>query len=114
MTSARRRLIPYGLLAPGAAVAGLFFVVPMYFMARISLFEGSSTTGYEFAWNWSNFSDSLSGFDTQFLRSFLYSGVATVLALLIAYPLAYAIVFRGGRYKNLLLFASSRRSSPPT
>ncbi len=104
MTSARRRLIPYGLLAPGLLWLVVFFVVPMYFMARISLFEGSSTTGYEFAWNWSNFSDSLSEFDTQFLRSFLYSGVATVLALLIAYPLAYAIAFRGGRYKNLLLF----------
>ncbi len=104
MTSARRRLIPYGLLAPGLLWLVLFFVVPMYFMARISLFEGSSTTGYEFAWNWSNFSDALSEFDTQFLRSFLYSGVATLLALLIAYPLAYAIAFRGGRYKNLLLF----------
>ena len=104
MTSARRRLIPYGLLAPGLLWLVVFFVVPMYFMARISLFEGSSTTGYEFAWNWSNFSDALSEFDTQFLRSFLYSGVATLLALLIAYPLAYAIAFRGGRYKNLLLF----------
>jgi spermidine/putrescine transport system permease protein len=104
VTSARRRLIPYGLLAPGLLWLVVFFVVPMYFMARISLFEGSSTTGYEFAWNWSNFSDSLSEFDTQFLRSFLYSGVATLLALLIAYPLAYAIAFRGGRYKNLLLF----------
>jgi len=104
VTSARRRLIPYGLLAPGLLWLVVFFVVPMYFMARISLFEGSSTTGYEFAWNWSNFSDALSEFDTQFLRSFLYSGVATLLALLIAYPLAYAIAFRGGRYKNLLLF----------
>ena len=49
--------------------------------------------------------DALSDYDTQFLRSFFYAGIATVLALLIAYPLAYAIVFRGGRWKNLLLFA---------
>jgi spermidine/putrescine transport system permease protein len=105
MSSARRRLVPYGLLAPGLLWLVLFFVVPMYFMARISLYEGSSTTGYEFAWNFSNFGDALSTYDTQFLRSFFYSGVATVLALLIAYPLAYAIAFRGGRYKNLLLFA---------
>ena len=105
MTSARRRLIPYGLLAPGLLWLVIFFVVPMYFMGRISLYEGSTTTGYEFAWNWSNFSDSLSEFDTQFLRSFFYAGAATVLALLIAYPLAYAIAFRGGRYKTLLLFA---------
>jgi spermidine/putrescine transport system permease protein len=101
----KRRLIPYGLLAPGVLWLVIFFVVPMYFMGRISLYEGSSTEGYEFAWNWSNFPDALTQYDTQFIRSFFYSGVATVLALLIAYPLAYAIVFRGGRWKNLLLFA---------
>ena len=101
----RRRLIPYGLLAPGVIWLTLFFVVPMYFMARIALYDGSTTTGYSFAWNWSNFPDALSDYDTQFVRSFFYAGVATVLALLIAYPLAYAIAFRGGRYKNLLLFA---------
>ncbi len=105
MTSARRRLIPYGLLAPGLLWLVLFFVVPMAFMAQTALSSGTLTTGgFEFTWEWSNFPDAISEFDTQFLRSFLYSGVATVLALLIAYPLAYAIAFRGGRYKNLLLF----------
>jgi spermidine/putrescine transport system permease protein len=105
VTPARRRLIPYALLLPGLLWLIVFFVVPMYFMGRISLYEGSSTTGYEFVWNWSNFPDALSEYDTQFLRSFFYSGAATVLALLIAYPLAYAIAFRGGRFKTLLLFA---------
>jgi spermidine/putrescine transport system permease protein len=105
VTQTRRRLIPYALLLPGLLWLVVFFVVPMYFMGRISLYEGSTTTGYEFAWNWSNFSDALSEFDTQFLRSFFYAGAATALALLIAYPLAYAIAFRGGRYKTLLLFA---------
>lgn len=105
MTSARRRLIPYGLLAPGLLWLVLFFAVPMAFMAQTALSSGTLTTGgFEFTWEWSNFPDAISEFDTQFLRSFLYSGVATVLALLIAYPLAYAIAFRGGRYKNLLLF----------
>ncbi len=105
MTSARRRLIPYGLLAPGLLWLVLFFVVPMAFMAQTALSSGTLTTGgFEFTWEWSTFPDAISEFDTQFLRSFLYSGVATVLALLIAYPLAYAIAFRGGRYKNLLLF----------
>jgi spermidine/putrescine transport system permease protein len=105
VTPARRRLIPYALLLPGLLWLVVFFVVPMYFMGRISLYEGSSTTGYEFVWNWSNFPDALSEYDTQFLRSFFYAGAATVLALLIAYPLAYAIAFRGGRFKTLLLFA---------
>lgn len=105
MTPARRRLIPYGLLAPGLLWLVIFFVVPMVFMAQTALSSGTLTTGgFQFTWEWSNFPDAISEFESQFLRSFLYSGVATVLALLIAYPLAYAIAFRGGKYKNLLLF----------
>jgi spermidine/putrescine transport system permease protein len=101
----RRRLIPYFLLGPGLIWLVLFFVVPMYFMARLSLESGTLATGFEFTWDWANFSDGLTEYDTQFLRSFLYAGVATLLCLVIAYPLAYAIAFRGGRWKNLLLFA---------
>ncbi len=37
------------------------------------------------------------------MRSFVYAGIATVLALLIAYPLVYWIAFRAGRWKNLFL-----------
>jgi len=33
----------------------------------------------------------------------VYAGTATVAALLIAYPLAYAIAFKSGRWKNILL-----------
>ena len=39
----------------------------------------------------------------QFLRSFVYARPATVLALLIGYPLAYAIAFKSGRWKPVLL-----------
>ena len=105
MTVIRRRLVPYFLLGPGLIWLILFFVVPMYFMARLSLEEGSLTEGFQFAWQFSNFTDSLSEFDTQFVRSFWYAGIATVLALVIAYPLAYMIAFRAGRWKNALLFA---------
>src|SRR5919106_1508328 len=104
-TAARRRLIPYLLMGPGLIWLILFFVVPVYFMGRLSLESGSLETGFAFTWNWSNFSDSLSRFDTQFVRSFVYAGSATLIALLIAYPLAYAIAFRGGRWKNALLLA---------
>ena len=105
MTTIRRRLVPYFLLGPGLVWLILFFVVPMYFMGRLSLEQGSLTEGFEFTWAFSNFADALTEFESQFLRSFLYAGVATVLALLIAYPLAYMIAFRGGRWKNALLFA---------
>ena len=105
MTSAVRRLVPYLLMGPGLIWSILFFVIPLYFLLRLSLETGSLETGYEFTWQWSNFTDSLSRFDTQFVRTFVYAGSATVIALLIAYPLAYGIAFRGGAWKNALLFA---------
>jgi spermidine/putrescine transport system permease protein len=100
----RRRLIPYGLLGPGILWLILFFVVPLYFMGRLSL-ESGLFPEFHFDWNFSNYSDALSTYDTQFVRAFEYSAAATILALLIAYPLAYAIAFRGGRWKNAMLLA---------
>ena len=101
----RRRLVPYLLLGPGLLWLVLFFVLPLYFMGVVSLEEGTLEEGFTFNWHFANFTDSLSTFDTQLWRSFLYAGVATLLCLLIGYPLAYFIAFRGGRWKNLLLFA---------
>jgi spermidine/putrescine transport system permease protein len=106
MSHWRRRLLPYGLLAPGTIWLVLFFVVPMYFMGQLALHSGTFTEGFTFTWEWSNFSDSLDGRGEQIFRTFLYSGVATVLALLIAYPLAYAIAIKASpRWRLLLLFA---------
>ena len=97
MTTLRRRLIPYFLLGPGLIWLILFFVIPIGYMGELSLRTGSLETGFQFDWAWSNFSDSVSRFDTQFGRSFVYAGSATLIALLIAYPLAYAIAFRSER-----------------
>jgi len=104
LVALRRRLIPYGLLGPGILWLILFFVVPLYFMGRLSL-ESGIFPEFQFDWNFSNYSDALRAYDTQFFRAFQYSAIATVLALLIAYPLAYAIAFRGGRWKNAMLLA---------
>lgn len=103
--SPRRRLVPYFLLGPGLLWLVVFFAVPMFFMGIVALEEGSLEEGFELTYAFSNFTDSIGNFDTQFLRSFLYAGIATVLCLLIAYPLAYAIAFKAGKWKNLLLFA---------
>jgi spermidine/putrescine transport system permease protein len=101
----RQRLVPYWLLGPGLLWLIIFFVVPMYFMGEMALRSGTLETGFRFDWAWSNFADALSGRGEQITRSFFYAGTATLLALLIAYPLAYAIAFRAGRFKLLLLFA---------
>jgi spermidine/putrescine transport system permease protein len=104
MTTVRRRLVPYFLLGPGTVWLVLFFVVPLVYLARLSL-ESGVVGNLEFNWNWSNYSEALSLYDTQFVRSFVYAGAATLLSLVIAYPLAYAIAFKAGRWRNVMLFA---------
>jgi spermidine/putrescine transport system permease protein len=94
---------PYLLLLPGAAWLALFFVVPTYYLVNTSLQTGSLDVGYVFDWAWRNYSDAISAYNDQLVRSFEYAGIATVVALLISYPLAYWIAFRGGRWKSLLL-----------
>jgi spermidine/putrescine transport system permease protein len=101
----RKGLLPYLLLAPGFAWLLVFFAVPLYYMARISLESGTIDTGFRFTWELSNYTNALSNYDEQFLRSFEYAGAATALALLIGYPLAYVIAFRGGKWRNALLLA---------
>jgi len=103
--SLRQRLVPYWLLGPGLLWLIVFFVVPMYFMGELALRSGTLVTGYTLTWDWANFPDSLSGHTEQILRSVYYAGTATLLCLLIGYPLAYAIAFRAGRYRPLLLLA---------
>src|SRR6202008_2321908 len=70
-----------------------------------SLKSGTLETGYTFSWEFSNYTNAISDFNEQLLRSFEYAGIATVLALLIGYPLAYVIAFRGGRDRHALLLA---------
>jgi spermidine/putrescine transport system permease protein len=100
-----RGLVPYLLLAPGLAWLAVFFVVPLGFLAYQSLQSGSFDFGYSFTWEFSNYWDAISGYHAQLIRSLVYAGLATVLALFVSYPLAYWIAFRGGRWKNLLLLA---------
>jgi spermidine/putrescine transport system permease protein len=100
-----RGLTPYLLLAPGLAWLAVFFVAPLGFLAYQSLQSGSFDFGYEFTWAWGNFGDAISTYHEHLIRSFVYAGLATLLALVISYPLAYWIAFRGGQWKNLLLLA---------
>jgi spermidine/putrescine transport system permease protein len=100
----RRRAAPYFLLGPGTIWLVLFFVVPLYYMGKLSL-ESGVIGNLEFSWNWSNYSEALELYDSQFVRSFVYAGAATLIALVVAYPLAYTIAFKAGRWRNALLFA---------
>ena len=98
----RRGIVPYLLLAPGLIWLALFFLIPLGFLGYQSLQSGIFPNT-EFTWEFSNFTDSLSDYREQFLRSFFYAGIATVVSLLVAYPLVYWIAFRSGPWKNLFL-----------
>ena len=98
-----RGTTPYLLLLPGLLWLGVFFLVPLGFLVYQSLQSGNFVVGYAFHWAWSNYWDSVKGYSGQFERSFEYAGIATALALIVSYPVAYWIAFRGGRWKNALL-----------
>jgi spermidine/putrescine transport system permease protein len=98
-----RGLTPYFLLAPGLAWLAVFFIVPLGFLAYQSLQSGTFDLGYSFDWAWGNYWDALKKYNPWLVRSLIYAGLATAFALLISYPLAYWIAFRGGRWKNVLL-----------
>lgn len=97
-----RGLTPYLLLAPGVLWLAVFFLVPLAFLGYQSLQSGIFPD-FEFTWEFSNFSDAISTYREQFVRSFLYAGIATLLSLVLAYPLAYWIAFRAGPWRNLFL-----------
>jgi spermidine/putrescine transport system permease protein len=95
----------YLLLLPGLLWLILFFAVPTVQLVATSLYDpgGSLDTGYAMTWSISNYWDALTTYTQPFVRALLYSGSATILALLMAYPLAYTIAFKAGRWKNLML-----------
>lgn len=101
----RRALAPYGLLKPGILWLCLFFLAPLWSMLEMSLSAKKSRFDFSpsFSWHWGNYATALTDFGPQFGRSFFYAATATVLTLLIGYPLAYVIAFRGGRFKSVLL-----------
>ena len=98
-----RGLTPYLLLAPGVAWLAAFFLVPLGFLAYQSLESGSLDFGYAFSWAWGNYWDVIRTYHSHFVRSLEYAGIATLHALVVSYPVAYWIAFRGGRWKNLFL-----------
>ena len=61
---------PYALLLPGMAYLVIFFLWPMYYLLKTSLEQGSLETGYTFNWAWRTYSDAISLFQPQFIRSF--------------------------------------------
>ena len=102
--NAKSRVLPYLLALPGIAWLLVFFVLPLLAQVVTSLSQGSLVTHWRFTWHWQNYLNAFSTYGHLFARSFGYAALATLFTVLIGYPLAYFIVFRGGKWKLLLLF----------
>jgi spermidine/putrescine transport system permease protein len=99
----RARLAPYGLLLPGGLWLLIFFVVPIGTMLSLSLNEGNIVDGFVFTGHWQTYVDGIRNYHDQIGRSLWYGSLATLLQILIAYPIAYWIAFRGGNRKSVYL-----------
>jgi spermidine/putrescine transport system permease protein len=98
--------LPYLLLLPGFLFLFTFFILPIVNLAQTSTqtpIANGDTGQYEQTLRFSNYVDAFTENQEQFARSFIFALCATILALAISYPLAYAIAFKAGRFKNFLL-----------
>jgi spermidine/putrescine transport system permease protein len=104
-TGRRRGRLGYLLLAPAALWLGIFFVIPFYSLLATSLFDpsGSDFRGYEMTYHWQNYAQVVEDYWQPMLRSLWYGALATFFCLILGYVLAYAIAFKAGRWKNLML-----------
>jgi spermidine/putrescine transport system permease protein len=99
----RRALLPWIFLGPGLAWLVVFFAIPLVNQLNVSLQTGDPETGYTFTWAFGTYADAVSEYNEQFVRSLGYAATATVLCLVIAFPLAYFIAFKAGRWKSFML-----------
>jgi spermidine/putrescine transport system permease protein len=86
--------IVLALLMPGLVYLGLFFLTPLISLVVTSLEVPAAGMGigqYEYGFQWQNYVDVITSNYPQIFRSFFYAAVATIVALLFSYPLAYFI-----------------------
>src|SRR5688572_14456770 len=98
----RRRLMPWFFLGPGLLWLLIFFLYPLLNQASVSLMTGNPEDGYTLQWAFHNYWDAISTYKEQFIRSIIYSAIATVLCLIIGFPLAYFTAFKAGRWKSFI------------
>ena len=103
--TSKRRGWGWLLLLPGMVWLAIFFLFPTVQLFFTSLYDpsGSFEQGYSMTWHFANYVDAVRDTWNLFARSFLYAGIATLVCLALGYPLAYAIAFKAGRWKNVML-----------
>jgi len=100
----KRSFIALVLLLPGIAYLLLFFLAPLISLV-ITSFQAPDLYGdigdYVTAFRWENYTDAIGEYWPLILRAFGFAVVATVLALVISYPIAYFIGVKARRWPLL-------------
>ena len=104
------------LAAPATVFLLLFFAFPFYVVIGVAfgsidpILRQPVPAWNPTAWNPAILSFTLSNivhsdglYEAAFVHTFLFVGAATVLCLLIGYPMAYFLARRAGRYKTVFL-----------
>jgi spermidine/putrescine transport system permease protein len=95
------------LLLPTSVWFFFLMVIPIAIIVAYSLGTRSIYDPVRFSWGnlvWSNYSKALNPeFLPIFTRSIAYAAAATVLCVLLGFPLAYWIARFSGRYRNVLI-----------
>src|SRR5258708_10447179 len=104
MRRLRAAAVPYLLILPGGLWLAIFFVIPVIALISLSTQQGDVVDGFTQTFHFANYAAAWDNYHEQFLRSLLYGGLATVVCIALAYPMAYWIAFRGGARKSLYLF----------
>jgi spermidine/putrescine transport system permease protein len=95
---------PYFAVLPGGMWLAVFFILPLFVMLSLSVQTGNLIDGFRQTFHFANYSHVISSYHNQLLRSFLYGGAATIISVILSYPMAYWIAFYGGRNKSTYLF----------
>ncbi|NIO05297.1 MAG: ABC transporter permease subunit [Proteobacteria bacterium] len=95
----------FGILLPCMFWIGVFFLLPLVFMATYSFLERALYGGVQLIFTWENYTRFVDPLYLKILlRSFRISFLTTVILLIIGYPMAYRIAMADKRWRNILLF----------
>ncbi len=102
--SRARGLAPYLLSLPAGVWLLLLFIVPLFIMLSITLKTCSPASGAcVMTWQWGELPHVVNQYRAQFETSLVFAALATIIDLVISFPIAYWIAFYGGRRKNFFL-----------
>ncbi|MFC6150682.1 MULTISPECIES: ABC transporter permease [Mumia] len=92
------------LLVPGLGYVSAFMAVPVLLVLSYVFFQRGRFGGVVYEFTWDNFARAFSPtYRAVLVDSLVIAGAATVLALLIGYPVAYAIAMLPDRLRTIAL-----------